>query len=47
MPEPGGQSIAISVSNPEHPQTGGFYPGDIYIVGPDGRATELIKNVVL
>jgi hypothetical protein len=47
MPEPGGQSIAISVSNPGHPQTGGFYPGDIYIVGPDGRATELIKNVVL
>jgi hypothetical protein len=47
MPEPGGQRIAVSVSNPEHPQTGGFYPGDVYVVGPDGQAVELLKNVIL
>jgi hypothetical protein len=47
MPEPGGQRIAISISDPQHPQTGGFYPGNVYVVGPDGQAIELIKNVVL
>ena len=47
MPEPGGQRIAISVSDPQHPQTGGFYPGNVYVVSPDGQAVELLKNVVL
>ena len=46
MPEPGGQRIAISVSDPQHPQTGGFYPGDVYVVGPDGQAVKLLKNVI-
>jgi WD40 repeat protein len=47
MPEPGGQRIAISVSDPQHPQTGGFYPGNIYVVAPDGQAIKLLTNVVL
>jgi hypothetical protein len=47
MPEPGGQRIAISVSDPQHPQTGGFYPGNVYVIGPDGQAVNLIMNVVL
>jgi len=46
MPEPGGQRIAITVSDPQHPQTGGFYPGDVYVVGPDGRANKLLTNVI-
>jgi len=47
MPEPGGQRIAVSVSDPRHPQTGGYYPGDIYVVGPDGQAIKLLTNVIL
>ncbi len=47
MPEPGGQRIAVTVSDPQHPQTGGFYPGNVYVVGPDGNAVELLKNAVL
>jgi hypothetical protein len=46
MPEPGGQRLAISASDPQHPQTGGFYPGNVYVVGPDGQATRLLTNVV-
>lgn len=46
MPEPGGQRIAVTVSNPQHPQTGGFYPGDVYVVGPDGHAIELLASVI-
>jgi hypothetical protein len=46
MPEPGGQRIAVTVSDPQHPQTGGFYPGDIYVVGPDGHAVKLLTNVI-
>jgi hypothetical protein len=47
MPEPGGQRIAVSVSDPQHPQAGGYYPGDIYVVGPDGQAIKLLTNVIL
>lgn len=47
MPEPGGQRIAVSVSDPQHPQTGGFYPGNVYVVGPDGQAVELLTNVIM
>jgi hypothetical protein len=47
MPEPGGQRIAVSVSDPQHPQTGGFYPGNVYVIGPDGQAIKLLANVVL
>ncbi len=46
MPEPGGQRIAVTVSDPQHPQTGGFYPGDVYVVGPDGQAVKLLTNVI-
>lgn len=45
-PEPGGQRIMVSVLNPEHPQTGGYAPVDVYIVSPDGQATELLANVM-
>lgn len=47
MPEPGGQRIAVSVGDPQHPQTGGFYPGNVYVVGPDGQAVKLLTDVVL
>ncbi|HEV2012547.1 MAG TPA: hypothetical protein VGR77_01475 [Candidatus Dormibacteraeota bacterium] len=46
LPEPGGQRIAISVRDPKYPQTGGFPPGDIYVVSPDGQAVELLTNVM-
>ena len=46
MAEPGGQRIAVTVSDPQHPQTGGFYPGDVYVVGPDSQAVKLLKNVI-
>jgi hypothetical protein len=46
MPEPGGQRIAVTVSDPQHPQTGGFYPGDVYVVAPDGHAVKLLTNVI-
>jgi hypothetical protein len=47
VPEPGGQRIAISISDPQHPQTGGFYPGNVYVIGPDGQAIKLLTNVIL
>jgi hypothetical protein len=46
MPEPGGQRVAIWVRNPDHPQTGGFPPVDLYVVGPDGQAKKLLTNVM-
>ncbi len=46
MPEPGGQRVAVLVSDPKHPQTGGFPPGDLYVVGPDGQATKLVTNTI-
>ena len=46
MAEPRGQRMAVTVSDPQHPQTGGFYPGDVYVVGPDGQAAKLLKNVI-
>jgi hypothetical protein len=45
LPEPGGQRIAVTVRDPKHPQTGGFAPGNVYVVGPDGHAVELLTNV--
>jgi hypothetical protein len=45
LPEPGGQRIAVTVRDPKHPQTGGFAPGNVYVVGPDGDAVELLTNV--
>jgi hypothetical protein len=46
MPEPGGQRIAVSVRDPQHPQTGGFPPRNVYVVGPDGQVVELLTNVM-
>jgi len=46
MAEPGGQRIAVTVSDPQHPQAGGFYPGDVYVVGPDGHAVKLLAKVI-
>jgi hypothetical protein len=46
MPEPGGQRIAVSLSDPLHPQAGGFAPRNVYIVGPDGQAVELLTDVM-
>jgi hypothetical protein len=45
LPEPGGQRIAVWVRDPQHPQTGGFAPGNVYVVGPDGQAVQLLTNV--
>lgn len=45
IPQPGGQAIAVSVLNPQHPQTGGFPPRDIYVVTPDGQAIKLLSDV--
>ena len=45
MPEPGGQRIAVSVRDPEHPQTGGYPPHNVYVVGPDGKAIRLLTDV--
>ncbi len=45
-PEPGGQRIAVSVLDPEHPQTGGFPFRNVYVVGPDGQAVELLTGVM-
>jgi hypothetical protein len=46
MPEPGGQRIAVSVRDPQHPQTSGFPPRNVYVVGPDGQAIELLTDVM-
>jgi len=45
MPEPGGQRIAVSVRDPQHPQTGGYPPHNVYVVGPDGKAIPLLTDV--
>jgi hypothetical protein len=46
MPEPGGGRIAVTVSDPQHPWKNGFYPGDVYVIGPDGHADKLLTNVI-
>lgn len=46
MPEPGGPRIAVSVRDPQHPQTGGFPPRNVYVVGADGQAIELLTDVM-
>jgi hypothetical protein len=45
MSEPGGQRVAIWVRDPNPPQTPGSQPLDVYAVGPDGHAVELLTNV--
>jgi hypothetical protein len=46
MAEPGGPRIAVSLRDPQHAQTSGFPPVDIYVVSPDGHAVELLTNVM-
>ncbi len=46
LPEPGGQRIAVSVLDPNHPRTGGFPPRNVYVVGPDGQAVQLLTDVM-
>jgi hypothetical protein len=46
IPQPGAQGIAVSVRNPQYPQTGGFPPRDIYVVTPDGQAVKLLSDVM-
>jgi hypothetical protein len=46
LAEPGGQRIAVSLRDPQHPQTSGFPPVDIYVVSPDGQAVGLLTNVM-
>jgi hypothetical protein len=46
IPEPGGQRIAVSLRDPQHPQTGGYPPRNVYVIGPDGQALELLKDVM-
>jgi len=43
--EPDGQRIALALRNPAYQQTGGYPPTDVYVVGPDGQATQLLQRV--
>jgi hypothetical protein len=45
MPEPGGQRIAVFLLDPSHPQTGGWPPRNVYAVGPDGKAIQLLTDI--
>jgi hypothetical protein len=45
MAEPGGQRIAVFLLDPSRPQTGGWAPRNVYAVGPDGHAVELLTNL--
>jgi hypothetical protein len=46
IPEPGGPRIAVSVLDPERPQTGGFPYRNVYVVGPDGQGVTLLTDVM-
>ena len=45
--EPGGSQIAIGVLDPAYPQTGGFAPVDLFVVGADGIVSFELKDVTL
>jgi hypothetical protein len=45
--EPGGSHIAVGVLDPAYPQTGGFAPVRLFVVGGDGRVTLEMKDVIL
>jgi hypothetical protein len=45
--EPGGSHLAIGVSDPAYPQTGGFPPVDLFVVGADGVVAFERKDVTL
>jgi hypothetical protein len=47
FPEPGGSRIAIGVLDPAFPQTGGFAPVDLFVVGADGVVVFEKKDVTL
>ena len=45
--EPGGTHLAIGVADPAYPQTGGFPPVDLFVVGSDGVVAFERKDVTL
>ncbi len=45
--EPGGSHLAIGVLDPAYPQTGGFAPVDLFVVGADGVVAFERKDVTL
>ncbi len=45
--EPGGSHIAVGVLDPAYPQTGGFAPVDLFVVGADGIVAFERKDVTL
>lgn len=47
FPEPGGSHLAIGVLDPAYPQTGGFAPVDLFVVGADGVVVFEKKDVTL
>jgi len=47
FPEPGGSRIAVGVLDPAYPQTGGFAPVDLFVVGATGAAVFERKNLTL
>jgi hypothetical protein len=46
LAEPSGDGFAILLSDPRFPWKDGFYPGDLYVVGRNGTAVELVTDVV-
>jgi len=47
FPEPDGSHLAIGVLDPQYPQTGGFAPVDLFVVGPDGVTVFERQNITL
>jgi len=47
LPEPGGSHLGVALGSPDSQQTGGWPSLDLYIVGPDGQATELLQKSLL
>jgi len=45
--EPGGPHIAVGVLDPAYPQTSGFAPVDLFVIGADGSVTLEKKDLVL
>jgi len=46
-PEPGGQRLAVALTDPSVPSTNGFPIVDVYAVAPDGGAVQLLRAVPL
>ncbi|HEY7198615.1 MAG TPA: hypothetical protein VIC57_00305 [Candidatus Dormibacteraeota bacterium] len=46
-PEPGGQRLAVALTDPSVPSTSGFPIADVYAVAPDGGAVLLVRAVPL